>query len=176
MFKWLIIVRQTFEISLTSNVWPFGHVIKQCLTSSIHSALFLKSCKNMLYLYQAKNVWQAMFCVFAKQSNIVFDKQISNVWETIFYRLPSVSDLPLMEISSIDKDWNWLRLTSTYLHFHTNQDLENLINPLALQNQNHQNCPEKRVIRFRKMSFLVFETFSKYLKMQRLCMLPQNDF
>ncbi len=42
--------------------------------------IVLKMFQNIFYFISAKNVWQALFCDVAKRSNILLDKQITNVW------------------------------------------------------------------------------------------------
>ncbi len=49
--------------------------------------MFLRKFKNIVRLTQAKNVGRAMFLDVAKRSKIVLDKQIKNVWPTMFDRL-----------------------------------------------------------------------------------------
>ncbi len=70
--------------------WKRGQTIKHCLTSKSKQNLgvmFLKKFKTIFCLTQAKNVGKAMFLSVAKQSKILLDKKISNVYQTMFDRL-----------------------------------------------------------------------------------------
>ncbi len=75
------IVGQAFdETCFASNLWPFGHVTKLCLTSKIRTAMFLKNEKPFWAFW----LWRAMSFDVVKRSNIVIEKRISDVWQTIF--------------------------------------------------------------------------------------------
>ncbi len=69
----------------TSNVWQFGHVAKHCLISRSLQTVFEKLQKQSMLASSRNSSW-AMLCHVAKWSNNVFDKQISNAWQTIFDR------------------------------------------------------------------------------------------
>ncbi len=54
--------------------------------NKICGVMFLKKFKNVFYLTHAKIVGPAMFLEVTKRSNILLDKQISNVGPTMFDR------------------------------------------------------------------------------------------
>ncbi len=64
------------QFALQSNVWPFCHIAKHCLTSKNNLNFLHDAFKK---LSQAKNAGQGMFCDVAERDNHFFDKQISGV-------------------------------------------------------------------------------------------------
>ena len=72
------IVWQTFSFCLWWFVRAFAvhdNIAQHCFTSRICLSMFLKSLKNILCLWQAKNVCQTYICMVAKLTNIGSDKQ-----------------------------------------------------------------------------------------------------
>ncbi len=70
--------------------WKADQTIKHCSTSKSKHNLWrdvFEKVQNIFCLTHAKNVGRAMFLEVAKRSNILPDKQISNVWPTMFDRL-----------------------------------------------------------------------------------------
>ncbi len=62
------------------NVWPFIHV--EALLNK-NSQCFWNIHKHFM-LFASKYAWRTLFCNVTKRSNILFDNQASNVWETMF--------------------------------------------------------------------------------------------